>query len=183
MTSYSTSQDSGIGTFLQNVSFLYIYPVLIGWGRQLWPCLTLMTSLASMDLHASLCQARCCSQGGLGNLNVIQPLFKMEAVFQMASYIGAVSFLGWGLSQGQLVKAKTIKAHIQVQEVLLGGWFRFKLTVANYTLTFIVIGFQEHQRIAQGRICKQLVQAWKDLLITLVMAQNGWLDRQQLSGP
>jgi hypothetical protein len=107
----------------------------------------------------------------------------MEAVFQMASYIGAVSFLGWGLSQGQLVKAKTIKAHIQVQEVLLGGWFRFKLTVANYTLTFIVIGFQEHQRIAQGRICKQLVQAWKDLLITLVMAQNGWLDRQQLSGP
>lgn len=35
--------------------------------------------------------------------------------------------------QGQFIKAKTIKAHTQMQEVLLGGWFGSKLIVANYT--------------------------------------------------
>jgi hypothetical protein len=29
--------------------------------------------------------------------------------------------------------AYIIKAHMQVQEVLLGGWFRSKLIVGNYT--------------------------------------------------
>jgi hypothetical protein len=32
--------------------------------------------------------------------------------------------------------AYTIKAHTQVQEVLLGGWFRSKLIVGNYTKQF-----------------------------------------------
>jgi hypothetical protein len=60
----------------------------------------------------------------------------MEILLQMASYIGTDIFLCWGPSQGQFIKAKTIKAHTQVQEVLLGGWFGSKLIVATYTEQF-----------------------------------------------
>jgi hypothetical protein len=38
-----------------------------------------------------------------------------------------------GPSQGHLIKANTIKAYTQRQAVLLGGWFRSKLIVGNYT--------------------------------------------------
>ena len=47
-----------------------------------------------------------------------------------------VSLLCWGPSQGQLIKVNTIEIHTQVQEVLLGGWFRSKLIVGNYTKQF-----------------------------------------------
>lgn len=35
------------------------------------------------------------------------------------------------LVQGQLIKAKTVRAHTQVQEVLSGTWFESKLIVAS----------------------------------------------------
>ena len=41
-----------------------------------------------------------------------------------------------GSSQGQPIKANTIKANTQVQEVLLGGWFRSKLIMGNCTKQF-----------------------------------------------
>ena len=57
----------------------------------------------------------------------------MEALFQILSYIGADVSLRPGSIPGA---AYTIKAYTQVQEVLLGGWFRSKLIVGNYTKQF-----------------------------------------------
>ena len=57
----------------------------------------------------------------------------MEVLFQIVSYIGAGVSLKLGSIPGA---AYAIKAHAQVQEVLLGGWFRSKLIVANYTKQF-----------------------------------------------
>ena len=57
----------------------------------------------------------------------------MEVLFQIVSYIGAGVSLMLGSIPGA---AYTIKAHTQVQEVLLGGWFRAKLIVSNYTKQF-----------------------------------------------
>ena len=57
----------------------------------------------------------------------------MEVLFQIASYIGAGVSLMLGSIPGA---AYTIKAYTQVQEVLLGGWFRSKLIVGNYTKQF-----------------------------------------------
>ena len=51
----------------------------------------------------------------------------------MASYIGADVSLMLGSIPGA---AYTIKAYTQVQEVLLGGWFRSKLIVVNYKKQF-----------------------------------------------
>jgi len=76
------------------------------------------------------------SQGGLGNLNFINPLLKMEVVFQMASFTGAAVSLMLGPSQGQIIKANTIKAHTQVGEALLCAWFGSKPIVANCTKLF-----------------------------------------------
>jgi hypothetical protein len=57
----------------------------------------------------------------------------MEVLFQIVSYIGA----GVSLMLGSIPEAAdTIKAYTQVQEMLLGGWFRSKLTVSNYTKQF-----------------------------------------------
>lgn len=56
-----------------------------------------------------------------------------------------VFLLHWGPSQRQLIWART---HTEVQEVLLGGWFRYKLIVANYKSSSsdcYLIVFQEHQ--------------------------------------
>jgi hypothetical protein len=47
-----------------------------------------------------------------------------------------MSLLYWGLSQGQLINANSIKAYTQVQEVLLSGWFRSKVIVGNYIKQF-----------------------------------------------
>jgi hypothetical protein len=47
------------------------------------------------------------------------------------SYIGAGISLKFGSIPGA---AYTIKAYTQVQEVLLGGWFRSKLISGNYTI-------------------------------------------------
>lgn len=47
-----------------------------------------------------------------------------------------VPLLYWGPSQGQLIKAHTIKAYTHLQEVLLDGWFGSKLIVGNYTKQF-----------------------------------------------
>jgi hypothetical protein len=54
----------------------------------------------------------------------------------MGSYSGTGVSLILGLSQGQLMKAKTIKARPEVQEVLPGGWFGPKFIAANYTKQF-----------------------------------------------
>lgn len=88
------------------------------------------------------------SQGRFRNLNFTQSLLKMEVLFQAAG----VSLV-LGPSQGQPIKANTIKAHTQVQEVLLGCWFGSKPIVANSTKLLsasITIGFQGH------KICNQL---------------------------
>jgi hypothetical protein len=54
----------------------------------------------------------------------------MEDLFQVVSYIGA----GVSLILGSVPEAVyTIKAYIQVQEVLLDGRFRPKIIVFNYT--------------------------------------------------
>ena len=63
-------------------------------------------------------------------LTLTAPLLKMEVLFQIVSYIGAGVSLMLGSIPGA---AYTIKAYTQVQEVLLGGWFRSKLIVGNYT--------------------------------------------------
>lgn len=47
-----------------------------------------------------------------------------------------VSLLCWVPSQGQLIKADAIRPYTQVQEVLLSGWFGFKLIVGTYTKHF-----------------------------------------------
>ena len=61
----------------------------------------------------------------------------MEVLFQIASYIGAgVSLMLGSIPRVAYKKGKIIKAHTQVQEVLLGGWFGSKLIVANYTKQF-----------------------------------------------
>jgi hypothetical protein len=70
---------------------------------------------------------------GLGNLNFPGPLLKMEVLFQIVSYIGASVSLMLGSIPGA---ADTMKAYTQVQEVLLGGWFRSKLIVGNDTKQF-----------------------------------------------
>ena len=57
----------------------------------------------------------------------------MEDLFQVVSYIGA----GVSLILGSIPEAVyTIKAYIQVQEVLLDGRFRPKIIVFNYTKQF-----------------------------------------------
>lgn len=57
----------------------------------------------------------------------------MKVLFQIVSDIGAGVSLVMGFTPGA---ASTIQAHIQVQEVLLGGWFGFKLIVGSYTMQF-----------------------------------------------
>ena len=57
----------------------------------------------------------------------------MEVLFQIVSYIGT----GFSLMLGSIPGAGyAIKAYTQVQEVLLGGWFRSKLIVVNYKKQF-----------------------------------------------
>jgi hypothetical protein len=63
----------------------------------------------------------------------------MKILLQIISYIDAGVSLMLGLSQGQLIKANTIKAYTQVQEVL----FKSRLIVGQYKtvlLTSVVIG-------------------------------------------
>jgi hypothetical protein len=68
-------------------------------------------------------------QWGLGNLNFTQPLLKMEVIFQIVSHwCRCLSYIGFIPGA-----AYTIKAYMQVQEVLLGGQFGYKLIVVNYT--------------------------------------------------
>ena len=56
----------------------------------------------------------------------------MEVLFQIVSYIGT----GVSLTLGSIPGASyTIKAYIQVQEVMLGGWFGSKLTMGRDTMT------------------------------------------------
>jgi hypothetical protein len=46
------------------------------------------------------------SQGGLGHLNFIWSLLKMEVLFQMASYVGAIVSLMLGSIHGATWKGK-----------------------------------------------------------------------------
>ena len=72
-------------------------------------------------------------QGGLGNLNFTGLLLKMEVLFQIVSFTRAgVSLMSESISGATF----TIKAYTPVQKVLLGGWFRSKLIVGNYTKQF-----------------------------------------------
>ena len=89
-------------------------------------CLNLSTGVSDTHAHVYFL-------GDLGNLNFTGPLLKMEVLFQKVSYIGAGVSLMLGSIPGA---AYTIKAYTQVQEVLLGGWFRSKLIVGNYTKQF-----------------------------------------------
>ena len=73
--------------------------------------------LALSDIHVLTCQPggqllmfmsisaekEVRSQGGLGNLHFTRPLFKMEVLFQIVSYIGAGISHMLGLPQGQLI--------------------------------------------------------------------------------
>lgn len=72
------------------------------------------------------------SQGGLGTLNFIQPLLKMEVLFQMVSYTGIGVSLMLRSIPGHLRKTDTIEAHTRVP----GSWFGAKLTVGKYTKRF-----------------------------------------------
>ena len=60
-----------------------------------------------------------------------------------------MSLLCWSPTQGQLTKANTIKVYTQVQEVLLGGWFRSKLIVGNYTKQFYCDLFPRAQTVTE----------------------------------
>ena len=57
----------------------------------------------------------------------------MKVLFQKYGRRGAGVSLMLGSIPGA---AYTIKAYTQVQEVLLGGWFRSKLIVVNYKKQF-----------------------------------------------
>ena len=69
----------------------------------------------------------------------------MEDLFQVVSYIGA----GISLMVGSIPRAAyIIKAYTRVQEVLLSGWFRSKLTVGKLykaVLASMVIGLPGHR--------------------------------------
>jgi hypothetical protein len=61
----------------------------------------------------------------------------MEVLFQTTSHTGTdVSLMLEFIPGAAYKKQKTIKAHTQVQELLPGGWFMSKLTVAHYTMQF-----------------------------------------------
>jgi hypothetical protein len=62
-------------------------------------------------LYVSLCKKDAPSKGGLGNLNFIQLLHKMEILFNIDSYSAADVSLALGFIPGA---AYTIKAHAQV---------------------------------------------------------------------
>ena len=97
--------------------------------------------------HVSFCQGGYQFPERSWELTLYLVTPQMEVLFQIASYISADASLMVGSIP--TIKTKTIKAYIQVQELLLRLWFRSKLIEANYTkqfcLTSIVIGFQEHQ--------------------------------------
>lgn len=63
----------------------------------------------------------------------------MEALLQMASYIGAGLSYARVHPRGSLHRQETLKAQTQVQAVLLGGWFSSKLIAANCTKQFWLI--------------------------------------------
>jgi hypothetical protein len=60
----------------------------------------------------------------------------MKVLFQIVLILMQVLLLCWGLSQGQLIKASSIRAYTQVQEVLLNDWFWSKIIVGNYRKQF-----------------------------------------------
>lgn len=62
-------------------------------------------------------------------LKLTPSLLNLEVLSQVVSYIDAG--VCWGPTQGQFIKAKTIQAYTEVQEVLPGGGFGSKLVVAN----------------------------------------------------
>lgn len=116
----------------------------------LFPLLAVLTSgrkLALSNIPVLTCQTGCQlpmymplsekqdanSQGGLRNLNVYQnPTQKQKAYFKQVQ----VLLLLCGPSKGKLMKRNMIKDYTQVQELLLGDWFRSKLIEANYTQQF-----------------------------------------------
>ena len=112
-------------------------------------------------VHDSFCHVGCQFSGRPWELKTLLDSFsKWKSYSKWLLILVQVSLLCWGPSQGQLIKAKTIKAYIQMQEVLPVSWLRFRLIVANYSkqfqLTSFVIGVQEHQSIGHNRRCIQL---------------------------